>query len=53
VTQLPDQNFVTVASDVQFSTLTGRYLEIRVTLWRAPLTSANPVLDWLKVFAPQ
>jgi len=52
-TQLPDQNFIPASSDVQFAPLTGRYLEIRVTLWRTPLSGANPLLDWLKVYAPQ
>lgn len=52
VTQLPNQNFVTVSNNVQFSTLTGRYLEIRVTLWREPLSSAIPELNSLTVYAP-
>ena len=55
VTQLPDQDFLNISnySDSQFGLRTGRYLEIRVTLWRDPLSVANPVLDWLKVYAPQ
>jgi hypothetical protein len=53
ITQLPDQTFVTVSSDVQFGPLPGRYLEMRVTLWRECLSTANPYLDWLKVYAPQ
>jgi len=53
LTQLPDQNLLTISSDVQFGPLSGRYLEIRVTLWRVPLSGVNPLLYWLKVYAPQ
>ena len=52
VTQLPDQNFTTISNDVPFGPLVGRHLEIRVTLWRAPLSGADPLLYWLKVYAP-
>jgi hypothetical protein len=54
VTQLPDQNFLDISNfnDTQFGLRSGRYLEIRVTLWRTPLSGANPFLDWLKVYAP-
>jgi hypothetical protein len=41
-----------IASDVAFPPIAGRYLEIRVALWRQPLSSANPLLSDLTIKAP-
>jgi hypothetical protein len=52
LTQLPNLSFTTVMNDQQISNVTGRYLEIRVTLHRQPLIAETPVLYDLTVKTP-
>lgn len=45
--------FTQVSNDIPFSGVSGRHLEIRVTLWRNPGITATPILYGLTVRCPQ
>ncbi len=52
LTQLPSLAFTTVLNDQQIANVTGRYLEVRVTLHRQPLIAETPVIYELTVRTP-
>lgn len=45
--------FTAVQNDVQFNGVTGRYLEVRATLWRNPGIAQTPELEFVTVRPPQ
>jgi len=52
LTELPNLPFTMVLNDQQIASVTGRYLEVRVTLHRQPLIAETAVLYDLTVKTP-